>query len=470
MSGSSPRPPESQASMKSDGERIPASKGRPSQEAEDNRPWQQGWRLTEEQRAVFRTRSAASREAKERALSGKGPAPRHHINVPRLDPIELVPSVHRHGLRALSVFSGGGGLDLGFDRAGYDHVASFDCLEIAGETLRNNRPGWTVFVGEGEGDVKRVDWRPYRGRVEVLHGGPPCQPFSMAGRQLGSRDGRDMFPEFVRAVLECKPSAFVTENVAALTQPKFAAYLDRTMFRPLRGLYTLVQFELKAEWFGVPQYRTRLFIVGFRSKQSAGRFHPPAPTHAFRARETPDGYRSLFPDAEPWEALDHRRITMGAREALGLPSTGFDDLAPTLRSGFTGPRKTTSVNSSVSALAAWGRLGIWPHGVASSRETAHLFVPQNEHFRLSIQDCAVLQGFPENWPSGRRLCRARSDRQLGRAASRLPRCPRGCSRSRRRGGAWRLSSPPSFHRGLRIPEYPAHGLDQRGVGFPGING
>ena len=121
-----------------------------------------------------------------------------------------------------------------------------------------------------------------------------------------------MFPEFVRAVLECEPSAFLIENVAALTRPKFASYLDRTIFRPLSGPYSIVPFELKAEWFGVPQYRTRLFIVGFRSKQAAGRFYPPAPTHAF-PRRAAEGCRPLFPDTEPSEPSDHRRITMGRR-------------------------------------------------------------------------------------------------------------------------------------------------------------
>ncbi len=348
-------------------------------------------------REVFRNRSIVSREAKKRALSGKGPPPSHPINVPRLNPNDLMPAIPGHGLQALSLFSGGGGLDLGFERAGYDHLASFDILEIAGETLRTNRPGWTIFAGEEQGDVRRVNWRPYRGRVDVLHGGPPCQPFSMAGRQLGSGDSRDMFPEFVRAVLESEPPVFVIENVAALTRPKFGAYFDRTVFQPLRGAYSIARFELKAAGFGVPQHRTRLFIVGFRSKGAGERFRPPVATHEFQRRETPNGSRSLFPDIEPSEDSHPRQLTMGAREALGLSFSGGDDLAPTMRSGFTGPRKTTSVNSSVSALSAWGNLGIWPHGVGSSRETAHLFVPRNGHFRLATQDCAILQGFPETW-------------------------------------------------------------------------
>ena len=69
-----------------------------------------------------------------------------------------------------------------------------------------------------------------------------------------------------------------------------------------------------------------------------------------------------------------------------------------MRSGLTGPRHTTSVLSSVSAGKVWTKLAIWPNGVAANREKAHLFVAKNGHFRLSVADCAVMQGFPESWP------------------------------------------------------------------------
>lgn len=365
-------------------------------DATDGTPWRQGWDLTDEEREVFRNRSAKSRTRKAVALSGAGPKPLHPINKPRLDPAELMPKRAATGFRALSLFSGGGGLDLSFDLAGFDHVASHDILSIAGETLRHNRPSWAVFAGEDEGDVCPRTWKQYRGQVDVVHGGPPCQPFSMAGRQLGKDDTRDMFPEFIRAVQEIRPRAFVAENVAALGQPKFQSYLLETVYQPLTGIYKICRFELKAEWFGVPQLRTRLFFVGFREPDAFARFIRPEATHEFcRHLEVEGEARGATPLIAT--GSDGLLRTMGAREALGLPNSGYDDLAPTIRSGFTGPRKTTSVNSSVSALRAWGRLGIWPNGVASNRQAAHLFVTENGHFRLSVQDCAVLQGFPETW-------------------------------------------------------------------------
>lgn len=340
----------------------------------------QPWDLTDAQRARYRQISQKSREAKLAALSGRGPAPLHDINKPKLDPLALMPERPQSGLTALSLFSGGGGLDLGFHRAGFSHMASYEILPHAAMTLQKAWPEWDVFGGP-EGDVTQVDWRRYRGEIAVLHGGPPCQPFSAAGRQRGATDSRDMFPEFVRAVRTIRPSAFVAENVPALLQRKFTDYLARTVLEPLGRDYVIHRSVLDAQAFGVPQVRRRVIFVGFRSREAAERFRVPSPTHS---------YREL-----PNLALPR---CMGAREALGLPNIGVDGPAPTLRSTLTGPRHTTSVINSVSAQRRWNELQIWPNGVAPSRENAQAFVARNGHFRLSVPDCAVLQGFPEDWP------------------------------------------------------------------------
>ena len=290
-----------------------------------------------------------------------------------------MPERERRGLCSLSLFSGGGGLDLGFERAGLQHVASFDVLDVCGETLEANRPNWAVFSGSA-GDVSTADFGQFAGQVDVVHGGPPCQPFSIAGKQIGGDDNRDMWPSFIRAVQTIRPVAFVAENVPGLLGRRFDQYVEETIIKPLSGSYTIDAFRLSASAFGVPQDRQRVFFVGFRSPAAARRYVTPTASHG-----------------DQDELFSAKRRTLGAREALGLEGIGFDCFAPTLRSGFTGPRKTTSILNSKASQTVWRQLRIWPNGVQASREAAVRFPPENGHFRLSVQDCSLLQGFPEEW-------------------------------------------------------------------------
>lgn len=333
-------------------------------------PYHEPWELTEEERQAYRHMATLSRAAKAAAIRGDGPPPLHPINEPKLDVADLMPMRPPSALRALSLFSGGGGLDLGFWRAGFEHVASYEIMEAAGSTLEKAHPEWTVYGGKS-GDVRHVKWSSLRGQVDVIHGGPPCQPFSSAGRQRGEDDDRNMWPEFVRAVKAIRPRAFVGENVPALATAKFDSYVKESIIRPLEASYRITPIVLYAPDFGVPQIRRRVFFVGFRSGRDESRWEPP------KARKTP---------------------TMGMREALGLPDIGVDDLSPTIRSSLTGPRHTTSILSSVSARNKFERLQVWPNGVALTREAAHKFVAPNGHFRLAVQDVALLQGFPDDWP------------------------------------------------------------------------
>ncbi len=335
--------------------------------------------ISEDKRDWYRCVSARSRRRKKAARNGELVRGSVAVNVPNLRPDDLMRQRRRHGLRALSLFSGGGGLDLAFERAGFDHVASFDILEICGATLRRSRPGWRVFCGS-DGDVSRVDWSSFAGTVDVVHGGPPCQPFSIAGRRNGGGDDRDMWPAFVSAVRRIEPAAFVAENVPGLLDRKFGRYVDEVILTPLASKYRLVQFRLLASDFGVPQVRKRVVFAGFRSLEAAHAFRIPDPTHLDRD--------DLFHCTE---------YTMGARAALGLRDIGFDCFAPTLRSGFTGPRKSTSVLNSRASQAIWEQLRIWPNGVQKSRKAAAMFPPENGHFRMSVQDCALLQGFSDDW-------------------------------------------------------------------------
>ena len=336
--------------------------------------------LTDEQRDKYRETSQRAQRRKQALTAGVGvgaiglePAGS------RLDPNDLMPQLNGHGLSALSLFSGGGGLDIGFERAGFNHSASFELLDICGQTLRANRPGWTVMAGQSHGDVTQAIFTPYKG-VDVVHGGPPCQPFSTAGKQAGEHDPRNMWPDFVRCVHQTRPRAFVAENVPGLLDKKFESFVENNILRPLSDSYTIFKFKLLADDFGVPQARKRVFFVGFRSARDATRFKLPEPTHG----DTDELFGPLLP----------RNTT---RSSLGLSEAGFDQVAPTLRSGFTGPRKTTGVVNSQASLLTWARLGIWPSGVQSSRALATAFVPENGHHRMTVADCALLQGFPEAW-------------------------------------------------------------------------
>lgn len=360
-----------------------------------NTAWYSAQKLTDTERHKFRQIALAAQEAKTLGMAGEGPAPLHSVNTPTLKPESLMPRRKRMGLRALSLFSGGGGLDLGFDLAGMTHVASYEIMTDAGKTLKNNRPRWNVHHSE-EGNVRSVRWKPLAGKIDVIHGGPPCQPFSMAGRQRGEQDSRNLFPEFIRAVREIRPRAFLAENVASLGQAKFADFVRDIILSPVAHHYHVESFTLNASAFGVPQTRTRLFFVGIRRNTAKREFRRPDATHDdANVKNPPSG------NGDQQELFDTKGTDLepciGARKALGLPDIGYDGLAPTIRSGLTGPRHTTSILSSVSALAKWNHLQIWPNGVAPNRQKASVFPAKNGHFRLSVQDCALLQGFPEDW-------------------------------------------------------------------------
>lgn len=338
------------------------------------------YELTNEQRHQYRLTSIRSQKRKRELLEagpiasiGEAPLGR------RLDPNDLMPQLDRNGLTCVSIFSGGGGLDLGFERAGFVHRASYEILDVCGDTLRTNRPDWTVHSGKIAGDVRAAPFSQHRG-VDLVQGGPPCQPFSVAGKQAGEHDDRNMWPDFVRCIRQIRPRAFLAENVPGLLDSKFDSYIRKNILEPLEKNYTIFRFKLSSDDFGVPQSRRRVFFVGFRAKRDAARFVIPAATHGISDMLG----KHLLP-----------RNTV--RSSLGLPDIGIDDVSPTLRSGFTGPRNTTGVVNSLASMKRWDELRIWPNGVQPTREMASTFRPENGNFRLSVADCALLQGFPESW-------------------------------------------------------------------------
>ena len=173
-------------------------------------------------------------------------------------------------LRSLEICAGGGGQALGLERAGFEHSAVVEIDKWACETLRLNRPSWTVI----EGDVRSIDGADFRG-IDLLAGGVPCPPFSKAGKQLGSGDERDLFPEALRLVAETTPRAVLLENVRGLSDPRFAGYRQGIADR-LRSMgYWSAWRLLQASDFGVPQLRPRFILVALRT-EFVSRFEWPA--------------------------------------------------------------------------------------------------------------------------------------------------------------------------------------------------
>jgi DNA (cytosine-5)-methyltransferase 1 len=355
-------------------------------------PWYSGWDISKKTANEYRIRSQKSYQARRNALTLVDSNQEFQINNPNLRPEKLMPKIKGHGLRSLSLFSGGGGLDLGFDLAGYTHVASYELLDFAGQTICNNRPKWKVFSGI-QGDVTKVNWEQYAGKVDIIHGGPPCQPFSTSGKQKGKDDVRDMIPEFVRAVKIIKPKAFLAENVPGLLNDKFESYLNNTLYSPLKE-YTIHCFKVHAPSFGVPQVRTRVIFIGIKDKKSAIFYEQPNPTHYFHHLRNSEEIQLELNLMSEKESLQR---CVGIREALGLENIGFDSLAPTLRSTLTGPRHTTSILSSTSSQRTYEKLKIWPNGVQENRIMAKAFSAKDDHFRLSVPDVGIMQGFPESW-------------------------------------------------------------------------
>ncbi len=126
------------------------------------------------------------------------------------------------GLTSIEICAGGGGQAIGLEAAGFSHSAVIEIDGHACNTLRLNRPRWNVI----EGDIKEFDATAFKG-VDLLAGGVPCPPFSKAGRQLGADDERDLFPEAIRLVDECRPRAVMLENVRGLLDAVFDDYRNK---------------------------------------------------------------------------------------------------------------------------------------------------------------------------------------------------------------------------------------------------
>lgn len=181
-------------------------------------------------------------------------------------------------VRAIDLFAGAGGLTLGFKTAGITTVCAVEIDPYSAETFARHMPDAALFVA----DIREVDLSSYSGIVDLVYGGPPCQPFSSGGRRGAARDERDMIPWFVKTVKDVAPAAFFMENVPGLAAGERAAYLGHVIAEFQSLGYSVAHKVINAADFGVPQKRRRLFIVGTRGRtfrfpketHGPGRAHP----------------------------------------------------------------------------------------------------------------------------------------------------------------------------------------------------
>jgi len=265
-------------------------------------------------------------------------------------------------LTSVELFAGAGGLGVGLERAGFRHRAVIERDQWACDTIRRNTD-WPLY----QGDVRDFDWDSIREPIDVVAGGPPCQPFSMGGKHLAFGDSRDMFPALAEAVRRLRPRAFIVENVKGLTRPAFAAYFDYIVARlarpeivrreeedwteharrlcqwPGHSLGYDVSFRvLNAADYGVPQKRERVFIVGFRSDLGLD-WSFPDPTHSLGALLADQGRNGDYWQRHCVPHAQRRCVAGGAaerdpglpwrtvRDALaGLPDPEFDPAAARL--------------------------------------------------------------------------------------------------------------------------------------------
>ena len=163
----------------------------------------------------------------------------------------------------IELFAGGGGLALGMEKAGFHHVLLNELDHSACETLRLNRPDWNVI----EGDVHDIDFTPYKGKIDFLSGGFPCQAFSYAGKRLGFEETRGtLFFELARAVKEIQPKVFMGENVRGLFEHDNGRTLQTIKDVIVELGYTLIEPRvLRAIQYDVPQKRERLILIAIRN-------------------------------------------------------------------------------------------------------------------------------------------------------------------------------------------------------------
>jgi len=273
--------------------------------------------------------------------------------------------------RVFEICAGAGGLALGLESAGFQHICAVDNDPYACQTLRINRPQWEVL----EADVRDLRGEMLLG-VDLLAGGVPCPPFSIAGRQLGENDERDLFPEVIRLAAEGKPRALLIENVRGFAAARFDSYREWLVDELDRLGYFSAFRVLDAADFGVPQNRSRAFLVAFDRSCVRG-FAWPEPSGSDMT--VADAIGDLL-GARGWNGVENWRLRARAPAPTlvgGSKKHGGPDLGPTR------------------AKKQWAVLQVDGHGLADVAPGPD--APVTHAPRLTVRMAARLQCFPDDW-------------------------------------------------------------------------
>lgn len=273
-------------------------------------------------------------------------------------------------MTGVELCAGAGGQALGLEQAGFGHAAAIEIDKDACATLRLNRPRWDVR----ERDLREVGGSEWKG-VELVAGGFPCPPYSVAGKQLGPQDDRDLFGYGLQFLRDARPGAAMIENVRGILDPKFAAVRDGIR-EGLRKLGYVVDWRLlNASDFGVCQLRPRVIFVALRA-DAREHFRWPAP-NPFSPPTVGETLLDLM-SANGWEGAE-------------AWAAAADDIAPTIVGGSKkhggpdlGPTR---------ARAAWAVLGV--NGKSLAAEAPELGFKGMP--RLTVRMVARLQGFSDDW-------------------------------------------------------------------------
>ena len=283
-------------------------------------------------------------------------------------------------MNSIEICAGAGGQALGLEQAGFDHSVLVEYEKEYCDCLRSNRPQWNVICE----DVHDFDGKPYHNQIDLLSGGVPCPPFSVAGKQLGADDERDLFPQMLRLVEEVNPRAVMIENVRGLLDPKFDEYRNRILNKLDELGYSTHIKLLNASDYGVPQLRPRVIIVGIRKDiEDVFEYPEELPNETKTVGETLLDLMKVngWNGADAWAA--------GANQIAptivgGSKKHGGPDLGPTR------------------ARKAWALLGVNGAGVANEAPAADF----DGMPKLTSRMIARVQGFPDEWDFGNKKTKA----------------------------------------------------------------